>query len=120
MFAALTVARLREAVTSTPGLSATNSWLSPDDVEATELPLAQAAEKVVASMQAVLKKTKDERDKVLGVMEMGGEQGAMEQEAGNVGHLRRTKAAEVRVVRNLRELREPRDVDRFRARRLEI
>ena len=76
----------------------------------------------MASMQAVLAKTKNERDKVLGGVGIGGEQGAMEKEAGNekVGHLRRTKAAEVRVVRNLRELREPREVDRFRARRLEI
>ena len=109
-------------VASIPGLSTTTSWLSPDDVEAIELPLAKATEKVLASMQVVLEKTKDERDKVLGGVGMGGEISAMEREAENdkMGHLRRMKAAEVRVVRNLKELREPREVERFRAEELDI
>src|SRR5438477_8923301 len=40
MFAALILVRLREAVSKTPGLANTAAWLSPDDVEATDLPLA--------------------------------------------------------------------------------
>jgi len=98
MFAALTVVRFREAIT-TAGLGNVKSWVSPDGVKGVDLPLARAAEKVLASMHAVLVKTKKARDEAL----VG-----FEGEEGVEGRLRRTKAAEVRLVRNLGELKEPR------------
>ena len=105
MFAALTVVRLREAVTSVDKLSSVSSWASPDDVEALDLPLAKAAEKVLASMHTVLQKTKEAGDKALAGLEQGahGLEGSTEQ----LEYLRRTKAAEVRLVRNLEDLRHP-------------
>lgn len=110
MFAALTVVRLREAVTKA-GLGGVASWVSPDEVGPVELPLARAAEMVLASMHAVLVKTKAARDEALAGMEEA--EGMGEKET----HLRRTKAAEVRLVRNLRDLREPKV--EFRAEGLE-
>ena len=107
MFAALTVVRLREAVTHA-GLGNVKSWRSPDEVRAVDLPLAKAAEKVLASMHAVLVKTKKARDEALE---------GMEGESEKVMHLRKTKAAEVRLVRNLDDLRDP-EVE-FRAQGLE-
>ena len=106
MFAALTLVRLREAVTE-QGLNQSKSWVSSDDVEAVDLPLARAIEKVLGSMQVVLEKTKEARDKSL--ERMGGPLGAMEKEKDSEKriHLRMTKAAEIRLVRNLRDLREP-------------
>jgi len=106
MFAALTVVRLREAVTDAK-LNSTTSWLSPDDVEAADLPLAKAAEKVLASTHAVLEKTKKARDDVLKAMQ--GPMGTSEKaENGEMRmHLWKTKAAEVRLVRNLDDLKQP-------------
>lgn len=107
MFAALTVVRLREAVTEA-NLSGTKSWVSSNDVKATDLPLAKAAEKVLGSMHAILVKTKEARDQEL--EGMGGSLGVMEKEKDSEKRLglRRTKAAEVRVVRCLEDLRSPR------------
>lgn len=107
MFAALTVVRLREAATEA-NLSGTKSWVSSDDIEATELPLAKAVEKVIGSMHAILAKTKEARDREL--EGMGGPLGVMEKEKDSEKRLglRRTKAAEVRVVRCLEDLRSPR------------
>ncbi|KAL8953287.1 MAG: hypothetical protein Q9222_000853 [Ikaeria aurantiellina] len=102
MFAALTVVRLREAVFEV-GLSTTKSWRSPDEVEALDLPLAKATEKVVSSMRVILEKTKLARDTELA--KMSGPQGALEKDSEKRLHLRRTKAAEVRLVRNLEDLR---------------
>ncbi|KAI9784173.1 MAG: putative pyridoxal kinase [Geoglossum umbratile] len=103
MFAALTVARFREAA-ATEGLCGSRSWVSEDDIEAVRLPLAKAAEKVLASMCAVLVKTKERRDRELVRVE-----GAIGEEGGEkMLHLKRTKAAEVQLVRNLQVLREPR------------
>ena len=113
MFAALTIVRLREAVTEA-NLSTKTSWLSPDDVDALDLPLAQAVEKVLASMHTVLEKTKFARDEALKGMEALLE---MEGESEKRVHLRKTKAAEVRLVRNLKDLREPRII--FKAKRFE-
>lgn len=106
MFAALTLVRLREAVAE-QGLTQTKSWVSSDDVEAMDLPLAKAVEKVLGSMQVVLEKTKEARDESL--ENMGGLFGAVEKERDGEKrtHLRRTKAAEIRLVRNLTALREP-------------
>ena len=110
MFAALTVVRFREAVSSTKisgtqELSSMSSWLSPDDVNALDLPLAKAAEKVLASMHTILEKTKKAGDEALASQEGGalGIEGSSEQSV----YLRQTKAAEVRLVRNLDDLRHP-------------
>lgn len=120
MFAALTVARLREAVFAAE-LQHTASWKSPDDVLAPELPLAKATEKVLASMQAVLAKTAaycdeemrlfdaEEAREGCGTGEEAGEERAMRR------HLRLTRASEVRVARNIADLVSPEHVERFRA-----
>ncbi|KAL9005053.1 MAG: hypothetical protein Q9188_002160 [Gyalolechia gomerana] len=113
MFAALTVVRLREAV-SEKGLFGTASWRSADGVDALDLPLARATEKVLGSMHKILEKTKLARD--VEVEKMSGPQGALEKDSEKRLHLRKTKAAEVRLVRNLPDLREP-EV-RFRAQAL--
>lgn len=117
MFAALTVVRLREAICAAK-LGGTRSWISPDDVEAIDLPLAKAAEKVLASMHAILEKTKTARDAAL--ESMSGPLGTLEREKDSEKrlHLRRTKAAEVRVVRNVADLKEPKVV--FRAEVLNV
>lgn len=112
MFAALTVARLREATTAA-GLHTTQSWLSPDEVVALDLPLAKAAEKVVGSMHSILLKTKTARDEALAKEQSPGEAGAGMGEKGEEKErerrleLRMTQAAEVRIVRNLEDLRYP-------------
>ena len=66
--------------------------------------MAKAAQKVLGSMHTVLSKTKEARDKELEAIS-----GRMEQEKDSEKRvwLRRTKAAEVRVVRCLGDLREP-------------
>ncbi|KAL8682751.1 MAG: hypothetical protein Q9186_001262 [Xanthomendoza sp. 1 TL-2023] len=104
MFAALTVVRLREAV-SDEGLSTIKSWQSPDEIDALDLPLAKATEKVLGSMHTILKKTELARDAEL--EKMSGPQGALEKDSEKRLHLRKTKAAEVRLVRNLEDLRRP-------------
>jgi pyridoxine kinase len=125
MFAALTVARLREAVYAA-GLQNTARWLSPDDVPATETPLAKAAEKVLASMQAVLGKTYEAYKKAAVEID------AMEEKAGcGTGEeavkssemrtrLKKTKAAEVRVVRNVGDLIDPPDQEQYRAQAVDV
>ncbi|KAL8842683.1 MAG: hypothetical protein Q9170_000458 [Blastenia crenularia] len=104
MFAALMVVRLREAV-SESSLSGTKSWRSPDDIDAQDLPLARATRKVLGSMHAILKKTKVARD--LELEKMSSPRGAMEKDSEKRLHLRKTKAAEVRLVRNLSDLVHP-------------
>ncbi|MCJ1402467.1 putative pyridoxal kinase [Xylographa trunciseda] len=110
MFAALIVVRLREAVSSTKisdteELSSVTSWISPDDVDALHLPLAKAAEKVLASMHTILEKTKETGDRALADQTSGASD--MEGSSENLLYLRQTKAAEVRLVRNLDDLRHP-------------
>ncbi|KAL4929315.1 pyridoxal kinase [Aspergillus undulatus] len=111
MFAAITVARLREAVFNDKDseLRNTKSWVSPDDVKPTDLPLAKATEKVLASMHNVLERTIEARDKELAATASTGTVTVDEEseEAKKREHLRRTKAAEIRLVRNVRYLREP-------------
>ncbi|THC97308.1 hypothetical protein EYZ11_003199 [Aspergillus tanneri] len=114
MFAALTVARLREAVFAADSqLQKTKSWISPDDVKATDLPLAQATVKVLASMHTVLEKTMEGRDAELRSAVTQGDEQLTVEERQKREHLRKTKAAEVRLVRNARFLRDP--VVEFRA-----
>ncbi|OQD72994.1 hypothetical protein PENDEC_c017G00668 [Penicillium decumbens] len=108
MFAALMVARLREAVVAADeDLRTTRSWISPDNVPASNLPLAQATLKVLSSMHSILERTIVARDAELAatVSEQNGDGNAEEQQKRD--HLRRTKAAEVRLVRNAHLLRDP-------------
>ncbi|SMR51303.1 unnamed protein product [Zymoseptoria tritici ST99CH_1E4] len=119
MFAALLTARLREAA-SQAGVLGEKSWRSPDEVRAEELPLAKAMEKVLASMQAVLKDTARHYNEVLRSLEEGeplnegkGEEASKEEDVSR--HLKLTRAAEVRVVRNARALREPPNLGQFKA-----
>lgn len=119
MFAALLVARLRQAAASANLLN-TASWRSPDDVAAQDLPLAKATETVLASMHAILKDTAEHYDKVKKELDEEtelnegiGEEAKEEREVKR--HLILTRAAEVRVVRNSRSLREPPEFEEFRA-----
>jgi pyridoxine kinase len=108
MFAALMVVRLREAVSAVPGLAETGAWVSKDDVEGTDLPLALAAEKALASMQEVLTRTKKSRDEELESYQLEAKARNLElQEDDKESHLRITKASEVRLVRNMEYLRNP-------------
>ncbi|RDL36742.1 putative pyridoxal kinase [Venustampulla echinocandica] len=111
MFAALLLVRLREAVNAMEGLMQKAAWVSDDDVEATELPLAKATEKVLASMHEVLKKTKEKRDEEWNKFQ-NRVTGLGEDDEQTI-RVVKAKAAEVRLVRNLGCLKHP-DV-RFRA-----
>lgn len=121
MFASLMVARLRQAAQDA-GLLDSPSWISSDEVSGPELPLAKAAEKVLASMHAVLKDTATHYENVSKQLKQEGElqlnQGVGEH-SGEIRdtqrHLRLTRAAEVRVVRNTAALREPPELQDFRA-----
>lgn len=114
MFAALMVSRLRQAAAEA-NLLETRSWLSPDDVAPKDLPLAKAAEKVLASMHAVLKDTAERYEKEAQAWESEKHDGS-EEEVETLRHLRLTKAAEVRVVRGAKWLREPPVMQEFEAR----
>ena len=108
MFAALMVVRLREAVSKlTSPLSTTASWKSEDDVAAVDLPLARATELALASMQEILARTMIARDKELAALEDKKIEGETDEEKKKKLHLRKTRAAEVRLVRNLDCLRSP-------------
>lgn len=104
MFAALTVVRMREAVwNSTPRLSGVEAWRSADNVDALDLPLARAVERVLASMHEVLTRTR-------GAMATREGNGAVVNGTGEKGagaRLARSKAAELRLVRHLDCLRFP-------------
>ena len=117
MFAALTVVRFREACQHA-GLLGKKSWMSGDEVPAVELPLARSCEKVLSSMQMVLEKTVKARDEAM--KQFDGERGGKtdsvgvgvegingEDSEGKKRYLTETKAAEIRVVRNVADLRSP-------------
>jgi pyridoxine kinase len=122
MFAALTIPRLIEAVQATPDLSSKPSWRSPDDVPAESLPLAKAAQKVLASMQACLAKTAETcHEKMaaydaLAEKEGRGQGDEAEEEKTRKRHLALMNASEVKVVRYVKELLDPPDLERFRPR----
>lgn len=103
MFGALVTARMREAVQSVAGLVNRESWLSDDSVSAAELPLARAAEKVLASMHEVLTKT---RDAMPGVIERTKAR-MTEEESGKGEQQIKSKASELQLVQNLECLRNP-------------
>jgi len=111
MFAALMVVRMREAVSSIMSSSTSTTsdklgdraaWLSDDSVDALDLPLARAAEQVLASMHEVLGAT-CERMKA-DVKKAEAEFGVDDEKRL---HLAKSKAAELRLVRHLGSLREP-------------
>jgi pyridoxine kinase len=106
MFGALMVIRMREAVyNANDSLRHTASWLSDDSVSAVELPLARAAEKVLASMHEVLSKTCEGMRGVVDrtLTEMRPQDRANDTKV----HLVKSKAAELQLVRNLDCLRSP-------------
>lgn len=115
MFAALMVVRMREAVFSSssssssaaaePALGERAAWRSDDSVDALDLPLARAAEKVLASMHEVLGAT-GERMKA-DVRRAEAEFGTGDEKRL---HLAKSKAAELRLVRHVDSLREPKVV----------
>lgn len=118
MFAALMVARIREAISSPSSSSSSSiseqnsdgnesisekrSWLSGDDVDVLDLPLARAAEKVLASMHEVLAHTAES---------MTAEMATVVNKEGEVDektlHLLKSRASELKLVRNLGCLRDP-------------
>lgn len=107
MFGALVTVRMREtaAAAAQADLTTRASWVSDDDVAAVDLPLARAAEKVLASMHEVLSHT---RDAMQGVVDrtlagMGEEERKGEKQKTLAGK----KAAELQLVRNLDCLRTP-------------
>ncbi|KAL8360174.1 hypothetical protein RB601_007396 [Gaeumannomyces tritici] len=126
MFAALMVARMREAVhqadaaadstaaaagATTARLGDRASWVSDDSVDALDLPLARAAEKVLATMHEVLSKTLEGMDAEMArVRERLAAEGAAasEEERARDLRLHQSRAAELRLVRNLESLRNPR------------
>ncbi|KAK6440789.1 putative pyridoxal kinase [Oleoguttula sp. CCFEE 5521] len=119
MFASLMSGRLRQAAASADLLT-TKSWQSPDDVLPHDLPLAKAAEKVLASMHAVLKDTAKHYDTVIEEWTESHADGKSGDDEAEERHLRFTRAAEVRVVRNAGALREPPGLGDFIAVSLEV
>ena len=121
MFAATLVARLRQAARQA-GVLEKPSWRSEDEVAGPDLPLAKAAEKVLASMQAILKDTAQHYNAVAQKLadeasrEVSNQTGVESKETKETQrHLRLTRAAEVRVVRNANALLEPPNLEKFKA-----
>ncbi|CAK7244878.1 MAG: Putative pyridoxal kinase [Sporothrix thermara] len=112
MFGALMVVRMREAVANAPDaaeLLQRRAWLSDDSVAAVDLPLARAAEKVLASMHEVLSKTcqgmEVEMQRAEATLDR---EGVVGEEARQKGlHLLKSRAAELRLPRNVQSLRSP-------------
>ncbi|KAK2768966.1 pyridoxine kinase [Colletotrichum kahawae] len=121
MFAALMTVRMREAVIAAGSqeqqlLRKTRSWLSGPEVDALDLPLARAAEMVLASMHEVLTQTARGMQEAVGAAAAAGEEAAMTEEERKRLHLLKSKSAELKLVRNLACLRDP--VVSFRAKKL--
>lgn len=108
-FASLMTVRLREAAVEA-GVAGNLSWISQDEVEAQDLPLAKACEKVLSSMHAVLEKTMETRKKALENVQPRQEGQRPGVELGEKQmHLMLTKAAEVRVPRYVQDLLHPKE-----------
>lgn len=128
LFAALTIPRLIECVhaASTPefDLSSKSSWQSPDDVNAEDLPLAKACQKVLASMQAILAKTTERCHEKMEAYDKRAEKesrGAGQEGEDDVNkqrHLALMNASEVVVPRHVNDLVDPPDLERFKPRAL--
>jgi pyridoxine kinase len=113
-FAALMTARLRDEAEKS-GVIGVNGWLSPDGVPELDLPLAKAAQLVVASMQAVLSKTwKNYRAvKDAEVVDDSGEEWERSR------RLRLMKAIELRIVGNVHDLLNPPNKEEYQAKTIE-
>lgn len=117
LFASLMTVRFRDAAIEA-GVASSQSWISPDDVESQDLPLARACEKVLSSMHAVLEKTMETRKKALESLQPRQEGDRPGVELGEKQmHLALTKAAEVRVPRYVQDLLHPKDT--FKAEAME-
>jgi pyridoxine kinase len=117
MFAATLVARLRQAARKA-GILDRPSWRSDDIVTGVDLPLARAAEMVLASMHAILRDTAqhyNQAAKMLDESSSSTSEGVSKEDQETQRHLRLTRAAEVRVVRNSKALLEPPDLGNFKA-----
>ena len=126
MFAGILVARLRQAAQEAKVLNKPN-WRSDDEVAGPDLPLAKATEKVLASMHAILKDTAQHYQKASQEFDVEIEQELNEgvgeetnEEKRVEKHLRLTRAAEIRVVRNADALRNPPDVENFKAQSVDV
>lgn len=110
MFAGLMVGRLREACQNAGTLDK-HGWASDDDVSASELPLAKATVKVLSSMGAVLEKTMKAKDEELEKYESSRRASldpqSKKDDEEKRHFLAKTKAAEVRAVRNAGDLIRP-------------
>ncbi|KHJ31140.1 putative pyridoxal kinase [Erysiphe necator] len=110
MFSALTLVRFREAVCEIPGLTQVSHWLSLDSVRSIDLPLAKAAENVLASMHEILTisiKCRDEEMNAYYEMVGGVEAANANENASRKHKAALAKAAEVRISRNLPLLKYP-------------
>ena len=118
MFAALTVPRLIEAVhaASTPDMDLTTrpSRRSPDEVAPTNLPLAKASSKVLASMQAIRAKMAESCHERMSACDERIDRGGGGEQLEKNRHLALMNASEVVVPRHVRDLLNPPDLERFR------
>ncbi|CAG9970765.1 unnamed protein product [Clonostachys byssicola] len=105
MFGALIVTRMREAVSQVPGLGDKPNWLSDDNTPTLELPLARAAEKVLASMHELLSKTSQGMTAI--VERTRHDMTDAEKADQKKLQLVKSKGAELQLVRNLDCLRNP-------------
>jgi pyridoxine kinase len=131
MFAALMVVRMREAVlahteegeasrgasTTPTKLAKTPSWVSDDATDAMDLPLARAAEKVLASMHEVLSRTREAMERDMAKVREEMVHGSEEEDRKKL-HLLQSKAAELRLVRHVDSLRFPQV--KFKAQRMQM
>ncbi|KAJ6258659.1 hypothetical protein Dda_6707 [Drechslerella dactyloides] len=101
MFASLMVSHFRHAAADA-GLLDKPSWMSPDTVKATDLPLARAAEIVLSSMDRVLKKTGEARDRQIKFLD----ENDTSKEA-DMKRVRYMRAAELRLIHCVEEIRRP-------------
>ncbi|KAI5801611.1 Ribokinase-like protein [Peziza echinospora] len=100
MFSALTLARFREQA-EIAGLTDTQSWISPDDVKPTQLPLARALEKVLGSMNLMLQRTDVARAKKLAAYKLASDTNP------KLNTVRTMRASELQLVKGQKDLREP-------------
>lgn len=111
MFAGLLTARLREQAVIAQCLNRASWKQATPPLSACDLPLAKAVRQVLASMHVVLSRTAQ------GVEQMAysraGAGPGLGQTADMVGHLSRTKAAEIRVVRHIDDIVSPPDTGEF-------
>lgn len=105
LFAALTLARLRE-FSEAAGLLNCKSWIPPDETEALEIPLAKATEVVLGSIHLILEKTKAARDKKLSE-NIGDDEDEEPDVFPTKAHIRKTRASELRLVQSQKELLMP-------------